>query len=106
MRLLKTIFITFLFILAITFATKNLESVTIRYYYFEDIWTTPLFLVVFISVLAGILIAGVVGAYSRFTLKQEVKRHKKKILELEKELNSLRNLPITESKSQDNQIEE
>ena len=96
MKYLKTVLVTLLFIVAITFATKNLESVTVRYYFFEEIWTTPLFLLVFVSVLLGILIAGMAGILSRFTLKQEIKRSKKKILELEKELNYLRNLPITE----------
>ena len=98
MRLLKTVFITLFFILAITFAIKNQESISIQYYFVNEVWAMPLFLLVFISVLLGILVAGFGGVFSGFILKHEIKRQQKTILELENELNSLRNLPIMESK--------
>jgi lipopolysaccharide assembly protein A len=101
MRLLKTIFMTLLFILAITFAMKNQETVSLRYYFTTELWTVPLFILVFVSVLVGILIAGMGSFFSGVKLKQEIRRKQKTILELQKELNSLRNLPLTESKRSD-----
>ena len=99
MRLLKTVFVTLFFIAAITFAIKNQESVSLQYYFINDeVWTMPLFLLVFLSILLGILVAGFGGVFTGFKLKQEIKRQQKTILELEDELNSLRNLPIMESK--------
>lgn len=106
MRLLKTVFVALLFIIAITFAIKNQEPVSLRCYFVDGSWTMPLFLLIFFSVLIGILIAGVAGVFAGFKLKYEIRRYQKMILELEKELNSLRNLPITESKGQDEQGEE
>ncbi|MEW6616643.1 MAG: LapA family protein [Thermodesulfobacteriota bacterium] len=98
MRLLKTVFVTLFFIAAITFAIKNQESVSLQYYFINEVWTMPIFLLVFISILVGVLVAGFGGVFSGFKLKQEIKRQQKTILELEDELNSLRNLPIMESK--------
>jgi len=98
MRLLKTVFVTLFFITAITFAIKNQESVSLQYYFVNEVLTMPLFLLVFISILLGILIAGFGCVFTSFKLKQEIKRQQKTILELEDELNSLRNLPIMESK--------
>jgi len=101
MKFLKTALIVILFIVAITFAIKNQDPVSLRYYFFEGAWTMPLFLLIFFCVLIGILIAGAVGVFAGFKLKYEIKRNKKTILELENELNSLRTLPITASKGQD-----
>jgi uncharacterized integral membrane protein len=99
MRLLKTVFITLFFIAAITFAIKNQEPVSLQYYFIEEVWTMPLFLLVFISILVGILVAGFGGVFAGFKLKHKIKRQQKTILELEDELNSLRNLPIIESRN-------
>ncbi|MDY6853528.1 MAG: LapA family protein [Thermodesulfobacteriota bacterium] len=100
MKLLKTIFITALFIIGLTFAYKNQESVSVEYYFIEQTWTVPLFLLIFFSILIGVLIAGIGGVYSGFKLKHEIKRQQKIILELEDELSSLRNTPITDFKRQ------
>jgi len=101
MKFLKTIFIAILFVIAITFAIKNQDSIELKYYFIDGVWTMPLFLLIFFSVLLGILIAGFAGFFAGFKLKYEIRKYKKTLLELEKELNSLRNLPITESKSQE-----
>ena len=98
MRLLKTIFMTLLFILAITFAMKNQEAVSLQYYFTRELWTVPLFVLVFVSVLVGVLIAGLGSFLSGVKLKQEIRRKQKTILELQKEVDSFRNLPLTESK--------
>jgi uncharacterized integral membrane protein len=98
MRLLKTVFITALFIVGLTFAYKNQESVSIQYYFMQEVWTVPLFLLIFFSVLIGVFIAAIGGVYSGFKLKRDIKRQQKIILELEDELSSLRNMPIIESK--------
>ena len=98
MKLLKTIFITALFVVGLTFAYKNQESVSIQYYFIEQVWTVPLFLLIFFSTLIGVFIAAIGGVYSGFKLKREIKRQQKIILELEDELSSLRNMPITDSR--------
>ena len=98
MKLLKTVFITALFIIGLTFAYKNQESVSVEYYFIEQTWTVPLFLLIFFSILIGVLIAGIGAVYSGLKLKREIKKKQKIILELEDELSSLRNMPLTDSK--------
>ncbi|MFH2012788.1 MAG: LapA family protein [Pseudomonadota bacterium] len=99
MRLLKTVLITLFFIIAITFAIKNQESVSLQYYFFDNVvGPMPLFLLVFFSILVGVLITGVGCFFTSFKLKQDIKRQQKIISEQEKELYSLRNMPIMESK--------
>jgi len=106
MKFSKTILIMVLFIIAITFAIKNQAPISLKYYFFEGTLTMPLFLLIFFSMLTGVLIAGGAGVFAGFKLKYEIRKYKKVILELEEELNSLRNLPITESNEHDKQVEE
>lgn len=54
-----------------------------------------MYIMVTISFLFGILIAGLYGIVERFRLKREIKKMRHISKEKEEELNSLRNLPIT-----------
>ena len=51
--------------------------------------------VLIISFLVGIIAAGVCGIVERFQLKRQIKVLTKDVKEKDKELNSLRNLPVT-----------
>ena len=51
--------------------------------------------VVSVSFLLGILVAGFYGIFERFKLKKQIKGLVNSSKEKDKELNSLRNLPIT-----------
>ena len=59
------------------------------------------YLVVIIAFLIGIFVAGFLGIFERFRLKREIKRLSKENKEKDKELNSYRNLPIVEEKTED-----
>ncbi len=96
MRILKALFIGILFILAIIFATENTHEVGINYYGLMPVHV-PLFLVVFASVMIGVFFAGILASIEQFRLKREINRLKKVKLTQEKELNSLRNLPLESS---------
>lgn len=98
MKLVKNIFIALLFLVAITFALKNNEEVTISYYFQEGPLEIPLYLLVFISVIFGILIGGVEGFVEKVRSGNTIRKLKKELACKEEELTSLRNLPITESK--------
>ncbi|RLA91597.1 MAG: hypothetical protein DRG20_00840 [Deltaproteobacteria bacterium] len=98
MKLVKNIIFFLLIAFAITFFMQNLTSVPINYYGIEkDSFMVPLFLVILASVFLGIIIAGIEDIVIRLRLKREIKEQKKRIISLEKELNSLRSLPITDS---------
>ena len=54
-----------------------------------------MYYIVTIAFLFGVLITGLYGIVERFRLKGQIKHLKKASMEKDKELNSLRNLPIT-----------
>ena len=54
-----------------------------------------LFLVVIIAFLLGVLLSALYGITERFRLKKQVRKLMKEGREKDKELNSLRNLPVT-----------
>ena len=96
MRVFKTLLLTVLFFLAILFAVENNKVVDITFYGLSSS-QLPLFIVVFISIFLGILIAGAVGALEGIRFRREINLLKKKIKEDEEELSSLRNLPLSDS---------
>ena len=106
MKFMKTASILILFILVITFALKNQVTVSLQYYFLDGPLKMPLYLLIFFSILVGFLIAGSAGVFTGFRLKYEIRSYKKTIHALEEELNSLRNLPITESEKQDEEGKE
>jgi putative membrane protein len=54
-----------------------------------------LYVVVVVAFLVGIVFAGLYGMMERFRLRREIKTLEKEAGERERELNSLRNLPVT-----------
>ncbi len=98
MNFLKSIVIACLFLLAITFALKNNEMVAIKYYYFEGTLDLPVYLLLFFSVIFGIIIGGVEGIVEKVRNGRTIKKLMKEMKTKEDELTSLRNLPLTEAR--------
>ncbi len=98
MKFIKNIGIAILFLVAITFALKNNDTVTIDYYFLSEPLDIPLYLLVFISLIIGIIIGGVEGLLERIKSGSTIRKLKRELECKEKELTSLRNLPITETK--------
>ncbi|MFQ5900803.1 MAG: lipopolysaccharide assembly LapA domain-containing protein [Thermodesulfobacteriota bacterium] len=96
MNIIKTIIFSLLFFAAIVFAVDNNVNVSVSFYGLGSTYL-PLFIVVFISVFLGIIIAGLIGGIEGVRFRMEIGRLKKQIKEQEKEINSLRNLPLSES---------
>lgn len=76
------------------FSTKVIFRIDLLGIHFQSN-EISVYVIVTVSFLFGILIAGLYGIVERFQLKREIKRIKNISKEKEKELNSLRNLPIT-----------
>ena len=98
MKFLKSIGTALLFLLAITFSLKNNEIVSIKYYFGLESLDLPLYLLVFFSVIFGILIGGVEGVIERIKSGNTIRKLKKEMKKMEEELTSLRNLPLTETR--------
>lgn len=98
MKFLKSIATALLFLLAITFSLKNNEMVAIKYYFQLESLDLPLYLLVFFSVILGIFIGGMEGVVERIKSGNVIRKLKKEMKKMEKELTSLRNLPLTETR--------
>ena len=98
MRFIKTFLVALLFFIAITFSLENSHPVKISYFIFIEGVELPLYLIVFSSVVIGIFLGGLEWILEKVRSANKIKRLKKEIALKEKELTSLRNLPLTESK--------
>jgi len=89
-KFIKTLIVAVLFILAITFALENQQMIALSYYDVIPPFSVPVFLLVFFSVLIGILIAGFGDVYVRFSLKNKVRKQEKTIKKLRAECDALK----------------
>ena len=88
----------FVLILIVENHTALSTKVIFRFHIFTYNAQTPeisLYFIVAISFLFGVLITGLYGMVERFRLKRQLRQMNKQLKEKEKELNSLRNLPVT-----------
>lgn len=86
----KTIFLTLLFVLGITFAMENTGWVVLRYYFGLETPPIPIFLLVLFSVLLGVFLAGVGFIIDEWSLRKALREKEREIASLEKELQPYR----------------
>ena len=113
MKHIKAIISIVLMLLAVVLIVENLTQLSQKLIlkidlYFWDWSTEPMafYFVIIIVFLLGILMASLYGIFERFKLKKEIRIISKEKREKDKELNSLRNLPIVESKIEDMELSE
>jgi len=111
MKHIKAIISLVFMLLAVVLIVENLtqlsQKLTLQVdLYFWDWKAEPMafYFVIIIVFLLGILIASLYGIFERFKLKKEIRILSKEKREKDKELNSLRNLPIVESKIEDMEL--
>lgn len=92
MNYVKLIVIVFVFILAVSFASENTQSITLRYYFNLETPSFPMYLLVFIPLFIGIGVGSLVGFGARLHLKNTVNQLTKSNRELEENLNQLQEL--------------
>ncbi len=85
-KVAKTIFLTLLFILGITFAMENTGWVVLRYYFGLETPPVPIFLLVLFSVLFGVLLVGAGFVVDEWSLRKALREKERQIALLEKEL--------------------
>ena len=108
MKHVKAFISIIIMLLVVIIIVENLEqlstTLTLKInLLFWDRETPPMafYLVVIIVFLLGIIIAGLFGIVERFKLKKEIRNLLKENKGRDKELNSLRNLPIVQSNIDD-----
>ena len=102
MGYIKVIVLSAVVALSIIFMIQNITPLShplgIRLNLFFVNWEStpyPTYLVILLAFFVGLLAASLVGINERWRLRRQVKAQVKKTEELRKELNSLRNLPVT-----------
>ncbi len=98
MWIVKWILIVIAVIFIIGFAMQNAAvSVPIKFYKWETINDLPLWLVMYLSFIAGMIFWLAVSIYQVILLKAESRRWQKRVKSLESELNRLRNVSVEDS---------
>jgi len=102
MSYIRAIVIILFALFVVVLAVQNHEAMSTPVQFqmdllFFDFESSPMsfYTVAVITFLLGVLITGLYGVTERFRLKREIKMLRKQAREKDKELNSLRNLPVT-----------
>ena len=91
----KLIVIVFVFILAVSFASENTQSVTLRYYFNLETPSFPMYLLMFIPLFIGIVVGSFIGLGSRLRLKNTIKQLTKSNKKLADRLKEAQEVPIS-----------
>jgi uncharacterized integral membrane protein len=83
----------------VIFATLNMQTVQLEYFYGKEPVSLPLFLIIILAVFVGIILATLVAVSEKMRTRKEINNLKKNLKEAEKEINRLRNLPLSKEKN-------
>ncbi|OPY84872.1 MAG: hypothetical protein A4E71_02368 [Smithella sp. PtaU1.Bin162] len=95
---MKTISLILLIVFAffiVTFSVENAAPVHLKYYNFFNM-DVPIYMLLFVSLLIGVVITGFLGIIERFRLNRTISRLNKTIRDLRKELHANEPPPIIE----------
>ncbi len=102
MSYLKAIVISAVVALAIIFMVQNIETLShplsIRLnLFFIQMETTPYatYMIILLAFFVGLLAASLMGLMERLRLRKTIRQQRKEVARLNKELSSLRNMPLT-----------
>ncbi|MBW2057039.1 MAG: LapA family protein [Deltaproteobacteria bacterium] len=85
----KALLLIALLFLAITFGIQNSEAVVLRYYFGLASVPVPLYLVIYVAIILGILGGLAIDLYSRITLRSRLKKLEKANASLRQDLEKL-----------------
>ncbi|MEW5803466.1 MAG: LapA family protein [bacterium] len=102
MTVIKTLLIMIIIVLSVDFVMQNRwiieQGYEIQYHRYKT-KEIPLVLLFLGNVLLGALLVSIPSFIKNFHLRRALRGEHKRIVQMEKELNSLRNLPITDEKA-------
>jgi uncharacterized integral membrane protein len=93
MRIIYLILVIVFALFIVTFSQENLTKIHLQYYDFLKT-DVPIYLLIFISLLFGVIITGFWGIVERFRLNRTIRRLNKIVRDLRKELNANEVPPI------------
>lgn len=98
MRVISTIIKTVVIAAVVIFATLNMQSVDLQYFYGKPPVKLPLFLIIIGSAFIGVILATMVAISEKMRTRREMNSLRKNLKEAEKEITRLRNLPLSKEK--------
>ena len=93
MRIIYLVLVIVFALFIVTFSQQNLTPIHLQYYDFLKT-DVPIYLLIFISLLFGVIITGFWGIMERFRLNRTIRRLNKIVRDLRKELNANEMPPI------------
>jgi uncharacterized integral membrane protein len=95
MRIIYLILVIIFALFIVTFSQQNLMPIQLKYYnYLQHVPPIPAYLLIFVSLLVGIIVTSFWGIVERFRLNRTIRRLNKMVRELRKELHSPEAPPI------------
>lgn len=94
-KVLSFLLVLFLMLVALAFTTLNLGVMALHFYFINI--SLPIAVVVFLCMLIGAILGGLASALLLMRKTAELRRLRRRLAERERELDSLRNLPLKDS---------
>ncbi len=95
MRILYMILVIVFALFIVTFSQQNLMPIQLKYYhYLHNLQPVPTYILIFVSLLIGIIITAFWGIVERFRLNRTIRNLNRLVRDLRKELQARENPPI------------
>lgn len=95
MNYVKLVVLVFVFILAVSFASQNIDPVSLKYYFNWETPTFPMYLLMFIPFFIGTVVGSLVGFGARLRQKTTISKLRKSNKELEEKLKQIQEAQIS-----------
>ena len=89
MGIVKGAFVFLLLAAGIGFAIQNDQPISLRYYFGWESAALPVFLWVFLGILFGLILSGILAALSKMGFRSQIRQLKKDLGDLEQERSKL-----------------
>ncbi len=95
MKIIYTIIIILIMLLLITFSLENTVVVQLKYYDFMK-QSVPIYMLIFLSFLAGVIFAGLMGIVERFRMNRTISKLNKAVRDLRRQIRESEPPPMIE----------
>jgi uncharacterized integral membrane protein len=99
MKVVYTVLIVLIMLFVITFSLQNQTDVIIQYYDLVPRISVAIYMLIFLSFLAGVIFTGFLGIIERFQLNRTITKLNKQIRELRREIRASEAPPIIEEEN-------
>lgn len=94
MRIIYFIFVILFALFIVTFSQQNPEPIHLKYYDYLHIPSVPVYLLIFISLLIGVILTAFWGVVERFRLNRTIRNLNRLVRDLRRELHASETPPI------------